>query len=218
VAGYTSEYKLMSDSLDMTRLLNNARVRLPGALDTAIRWEFYEAVNEFLQESNIWQQDIPLSVDTTTATWVLPDPPVTPCSIHRLWSIKGSDGLQRTGSMQVPGTIILDAIPQQADTYTVTVVTTVSDPVDTDSNPELPAWIMSKYCNDLTGGVIGRMMTQVAKPYSNTTMAVYYMKRFQSAISKASVESRHQNIFGAQRWRFPGGFQTRKTQPWLGPV
>lgn len=202
----------------MKRLLNNARVRLPGALDAAIRWEFYEAVNEFLQESNLWQQDIALPVTNATATYTLPAPPLVPSDIHRLWSIKGSDGLQRTGTMQVPGVLILDHIPQQADTYTVTVVTTVSDPTDTDANPELPAWILTKYGNDLAGGVIGRMMTQVAKPYSNPTMAVYYLKRFQSAISKAGVESRHQNIFGGQRWRFPGGFQTRKTQPWLGPV
>lgn len=208
----------MADSADVTRLLNNARVRLPGALDAAIRWEFYEAVNEFLQESNLWQQDISLAVTSSTATYTLGSPPVTPCAIHRLWSIKGSDGLQRTGTMQVPGTLVLDATPQQADTYTVTVVTTVESPTDGDANPQFPAWIMTKYGNDLTGGVIGRMMTQVAKPYSNPTMAVYYLKRFQSAMSKASVESRHQNIFGGQRWRFPMGFQTRKTQPWLGPV
>lgn len=208
----------MADSVDVTRMLNTVRVRCPGALDAAIRWEYYGALNEFLQESNIWQQDISLPVNTTTKTYGLPAPPVTPAVVHRLINIKGSDGTQRNGSMQTIGTIALDNAPSVIDTYTVTVVTVLTDPVDSDTNPQAPTWITSKYNNDLTEGVTGRLMAQQAKPYSNTTLAVYYLKRFQAAIAKASVEVRHQNIFGGQRWRYPTGYQTRRTQPWLGPV
>jgi hypothetical protein len=208
----------MTDSPDVTRLLNTVRVRCPGALDAAIRWEYYGAVNEFLQESNIWQQAIALPVDSSTNIWTLPAPPVTPCSIHRLINITASDGTQRNGNMQTIGTITLDTAPQQVDTYTVTVVTVLTDPTDSDTNPQFPTWIASKYNNDLTEGVTGRLMAQQAKPYANTTLAVYYLKRFQAAIAKASVEVRHQNIFGGQRWKYPRGFQTRRTQPWLGPV
>lgn len=208
----------MTDSAETTRLLNTIRVRCPGATDAAIRWEYYGAVNEFLQESNIWQQAISLPVNTTTNIWTLPTPPVTPCAVHRLISIQASDGTQRNGNMQVIGTITLDNTPSVVDTYTVTVVTVLDDPTDGDTNPQFPAWIAQKYNNDLTEGVTGRLMSQQAKPYSNTTLAVYYLKRFQAAIAKASVEVRHQNIFGGQRWKYPRGFQTRSTQPWLGPV
>jgi hypothetical protein len=208
----------MTDSVDVTRMLNTVRVRCPGALDQAIRWEYYGALNEFLQESNIWQQDIALPVDTTTNVWTLPAPPVTPAAVHRLINIKASDGTQRNGNMQTIGTITLDNTPSAVDTYTVTVVTVLTDPTDGDANPQAPSWITSKYNNDLTEGVTGRLMAQQSKPYSNTTLAVYYLKRFQAAIAKASVEVRHQNIFGGQRWKYPRGFQTRATQPWLGPV
>src|SRR4029077_4890593 len=109
----------MTDSPDVTRLLNTVRVRCPGALDAAIRWEYYGTVNEFLQESNIWQQAIALPVDSSTNIWTLQAPPVTPCSIHRLNNITASDGTQRNGNMQTIGTITLDTAPQQVDTYTV---------------------------------------------------------------------------------------------------
>jgi hypothetical protein len=86
----------------------------------------------------------------------------------------------------------------------------VTDPVTRDGIPVFPAWILSKYGNDFLDGLMGRMMSQIAKPYSNTAMGTYHTKKFNNAMSQAKVEALHQNVYRGQSWRFPQSFQVRR--------
>ena len=49
-------------SLDLTRLMTNCRVHLPGALDTALQLELFNVLDDFFQSTNIWQEDITFQV------------------------------------------------------------------------------------------------------------------------------------------------------------
>ena len=64
--------------------------------------------------------------------------------------------------------------------------------------------------DDVLSGLLGRMMSQPAKPYTNMQLSVYHMRRFRDGIARAKVEAMHQNVYRAQSWRFPQTFARRK--------
>lgn len=201
---------------DMNRLMDNVRIRTPGALDATIKFELFSVLNEFFQDSNIWYEDLTFAVTPSTLTY-LQDPTVFTFTLvptmgtpNRLMFVMNSDGLQQAAYMPVPGDVILRELPSSADTYTARLGLTVTDPVTREGYPEFPAWILNKYGNDILDGVLSRMMAQVAKPYSNPTMAQYHARKFKGAVSQAKVEAQHQNVYRGQSWRFPQTFARRR--------
>ena len=58
-------------SPDINRLMDNARVKLPGALDAALQMELFLVMKEFFDNTNIWEEEIPFSVTPTNlfARW-----------------------------------------------------------------------------------------------------------------------------------------------------
>lgn len=201
---------------DINRLMDNARIRLPGALDAALQLELFSVLNEFFQTSNIWYQDIQFAVTPTTANYlddpdaytydIIPDQG----SITRLIGVVDSNGYAQKAWMPTLGSLILAFSPNTAQTYTARVALTVTDPTTRDGYPQFPDWIMNKYGNDILDGLLGRMMSQLAKPYSSATMAQFHLKNFKQAVNQAKVEASHQNVYRGQNWRFPQTFARRR--------
>lgn len=194
---------------DVNRLMDNLRVRLPGAVDDALRLEIFNTLNDFFQDTNIWYEDIDLSVTTDTKMYDIA--PSSPASIVRLLGLVDQYERPITGFMDVPGELILRDTPSAATTYTARVTLTVNDPVDRENYPIFPMWVLNKYQNDIIDGVLGRMMSQIAKPYSNPKMAAEHKRAFRSAIGFAREEANRRNVYRGQRWQFPQGFSRRKT-------
>lgn len=202
---------------DMNRLMDNARIKLPGALDNAIQLELFAVLNEFFQDTNIWYEDITFDVVPTPYTY-LENPgsytytvvPLEGGVINRLMGVVDSNSFAQRASMPTPGAIILDYSPNQADTYTARVAKTVTDPVSREGYPQFPDWVMNKYGSDILDGVLGRMMGQVAKPYSSPQLSLLHSRKFQQAINKARAEAMHGNVYRGQRWRFPQTFSRRR--------
>lgn len=198
---------------DMNRLMDNARIRLPGALDAGIKLELFSVLNEFFQESNIWYEDIDFAVTPTAYTY-LESPssytydiePADQGVINRLMGVVSITGTLQSAVMPIPGSIILGHSPNQADTYRARVSKTITDPVTRDGYPLFPDWLLNKYGNDILDGVLGRMMSQLAKPYSNVNLAGVHLKLFKQAVNKARTEATHQNLYRGQRWSFPQTF------------
>ncbi len=197
---------------DMNRLMDHARIRLPGALDAALQMELFAVMNEFLQASNLWFEDIQFAVTPTTQSYLdvpgdytyelIPDQG----AITRLQGVVDSKGFSVIASMPVLGQLIVAYSPTVADTYTARVSLTVTDPVTRDGYPEFPDWILNKYGNDILEGLLGRMMTQIAKPYTSTAGAQFHLRNFKQAVSQAKVEASHKNVYRGQNWRFPQTF------------
>lgn len=203
-------------SLDMNRLMDNARIKLPGALDGVLQMEMVNVLNEFLNGSNLWTEDIPFGVTPTTETY-LENPSawtytIIPSrgSINRLMALVTSDGLAVPAGMEVPGDIVLGRQPNEADTYTALVSLVLGDQMTKEGYPDFPQWILSKYYPDILDGLLGAMMGQLAKPYSNPQLAQFHLRRFRSAISAAKVEAQHKNVYRGQSWRFPQNFVRRR--------
>lgn len=202
---------------DMNRLMDNARVKLPGALDNVIQLELFSVLDEFFQSTNIWIEDIEFAVTPTNDTY-LENPDAYTYELHvldggtinRLIGVVNSDGFAQAASMPTPGYVVLAYSPNQNDTYTARVAKTVTDPVTRDGYPVFPDWVIGKYGSDFLDGVVGRMMGQIAKPYSSPQVAMIHLRRFQQAIGKARAETMHGNVYRGQNWRFPQSFASRR--------
>ena len=198
-------------SLDLTRLLNNARVHLPGAIDSNIQLELFNVLNDFFQGSNIWQEAITFQVkaaDVLGATYSIENQSVA--SMVRLISLINSASLPVSATMAVPGDIILNTQVTNADTLTATVSLTVNDPTTKEGYPEFPAWTLNKYGTGILDGLIGRMMMQPAKPWTNSQLAIFRTRRFNGVVSQAKFEALHKSLNNGQTWRFPQSFNARR--------
>lgn len=201
---------------DMNRLIDLAKIRLPGALDTALQMELFALMAEFFATTNIWYEDITFAVTPTDATHlenpdaftysIIPDQG----AIIRLMGVSNSQGMAQSATMPTPGDVILAYSPNAADTYTARVALTVTDPVTREGYPQFPDWIMNRYGTDILDGLLGRMMSQIAKPYSAPQMALAHLKKFKATTLQAKIEAMHQNVYRGQSWRFPQTFAHRR--------
>ena len=100
---------------DLIRLMDNLRIRLPGATDEALKLEYFTTMDLFFQSTNIWVENIDFEVTNDNKIYY-----VTPsgvATIVRLMGVVNSDGVAVAALMQEPGVITLVNYPNQADTY-----------------------------------------------------------------------------------------------------
>lgn len=197
---------------DMNRLMDHARIRLPGALDAAIQMELFSALREFFGGSNCWYEDIDFTALPTDSEYYA-DPDAytydlapTDGTITRVLFVRDDQGRPISATMPIPGTLVLGYAPDVAKTYTARVALTVVDPVTREGYPSFPDWVLTKYGTEILDGVLGRMMSQLAKPYSNPTLALAHLRKFKQGVNKARVEAKTGNVYRAQDWRFPQSF------------
>lgn len=198
----------MSQTLD--RLMDNIRIRLPGAIDGTIKNELFATLDEFFQASNVWTEDVEFDVQAGVTTYNVI--PTGVAMINRLMGVVDANQLPVAVTMATPGEIVLVYEPTTVGTYTAQLSLTVADPTTRDGYPISPDWVLDYYANDILDGVLGRMMSQIAKPYTNERMAIYHMRRFSGAVSRAKVMAQHRNVYRGQNWRFPQTFSRRKAR------
>lgn len=215
---------------DITRLMNNARLRLVGATDSVLQQELFSVMDDFFKGSNVWNEDIEVPIPgMDPANTIYQLAPASPALIDKLlWvfekptetSIGRGTGIG--AAMSTPGELTLRLQPSSDTAYIVTVALTVADPLDRTGYVQFPAWVLAKYREAILNGLLGRMMTQPNKPYSNSQMAVFHMRKFLQATASARVEWTRNNTYRAQAWAFPSGFsggtQRGRSNGWGGPV
>lgn len=213
---------------DIDRLMNNARTRLPGAIDTALQLELFNIMDEFFRGSNVWNEDIEVAVPGQDPAGTIYDLVPTGQSLidKLLWvftkptSTTISRGSNIGASMQTPGELVLNTQPSSDVVYIATVALTVQDPTQRNGYVAFPAWVLAKYRDAILDGLLGRMMSQPNKPFTNNQLAVLHMRKFKVAITSAHGEWRRNNTYRMQAWSFPrfaAGTQ-RGRSSWGGPV
>jgi len=220
----------MAVPADVQRLMNNARSRLSGATDNVLQQELFAVMDDFFKKSNVWNEDIEVTIPgQDPAGTIYQLAPAAPALIDKLlWVFqKPSDtsigrGSAITAAMSVPGELTLRTQPSSSVVYIVTVALTVADPTNRDGYVQFPAWVLAKYRDDILDGLLGRMMTQPNKPYTNSQLAIFHMRKFVQACASARVEWQRNNTYRTQAWAFPGGFsggtQRGRSSGWGGPV
>lgn len=189
------------------RIMLTARSHLPGALDDAMRQELFMACNEFFRRSNAWQEHIDFTLKPNCLT-----ADIQPFAgrIERLLYVMSGGAFVRGAVMSdlVAGKIRMRSPVNTPTNYTAIVALTVSDPVTREAFPIVPQEIITRYNEELFHGLLARMMAQPSKPYTNMTLAQFYMTKFNSGAARALNAVKTGDTLGSQRWSFPQTFAT----------
>lgn len=188
--------------------MNQARMKLPGSSDAGIKAELFDVMKEFLKDSNAWTEDITFTVQPNTTDYLL-TPLQDGGQIIRLVGVWDDKMIPIPAFMPNFGTIRLvnqaATVPTQP-TWTARVIKNITLPTTREDIPIGPDWLLSVYSVDVLDGLLGKMMGQQAKSYSNSTMSAYHLRRFRTAIQVARTAAARQNILGGQEWAFPRGW------------
>jgi hypothetical protein len=191
----------------ITRTINNAKVHLPGTTTDGIQYEFYNVLDEFLSQSEVWTEDIPFEAQQGVVDYDIVPVSGRVVNLVYCWL---ADGPPEIGglpaSMPIPGWLQLAMAPSQSKDCLVKISLTVLDPVTKAGFPVCPTWVLERYHGALTSGLIYKMALQPAKPWSNSEIAVMHGQKFRNEIGQAKVDYQHAHTRGAQRWRYPQQF------------
>jgi hypothetical protein len=104
----------------------------------------------------------------------------------------------------------IDLNPNYNETWIATLSLNICDPMAPDGFAEPPDWIMEKWNDYITSGVICRLMLQPGKPYSSVVGSQYHGRKFNEGVGLARTEVRRMFTYGSQRWAFPQGWNTMR--------
>lgn len=199
---------------DLDQLMNQLRVKLVGASDAGLKAQLYDVCTEFFRDSLSWYEIIPF-----TAQPNIVDYSVTPTEgmIIQLAAVVNGDGSLCSASMFDVGTVHLANAPNESQTLYATVIKTVGLPNTNDMVPMAPDWLLPQWHLEIQSGVLGNMMLQTDKSYSDRAGALYHLKRFRDGIAQARARTLRANTQGTQAWRFPGSFATNTQRGGSGP-
>lgn len=216
----------MLNQSDLGTVMNQCRVELTGVSDAQLKSTMYEVMDEFFRDTQSWKESVVINVVPVTST------PTTP----QLWQqaltypiassegqIISLDGVINTNCSPVPALLAgaggdnqnsggvavrLQNPPNQAQQYTVTVSKTVSLPLDRHGFPIAPSWVLEKWHLAIKVGILGALMNQKNKSYSDDNGAKYNLAKFRQFIQNVRSATLRANTKGASAWRYPQGFRT----------
>ena len=208
----------------VVRLMDSARIQLPGALQGAMNLAFFDVLKHFLQRTNAWQDEITFSA--TPSVWDYALTPNQTATINRLLWVEGArattqdaSGPIQNGYLTQPGqaaNLRIATPPSSAETWYAHVAYSVADPTGGEGVPSVPDWLIEKYQDVLQEGLLERMMIQPAKPYANAQGAMLHGRRYRQGAILARAEVKHGFVSGANNWTFPQTYKTRTQRYFKG--
>lgn len=197
------------DPREVKQFLAQAQTHLTGASEAGIKAELYDVLKEFFYDSGCWREDIVFLPVAGTQDYMLA--PRLDGQIIRLIGVWDGNGSNVAAFMPEFGTVQLTNMPQSdADSnYTARVVKTVTVPVTKEALPIAPDWTLGKYSIHILDGLLGKMMGQQQKSYTNNSLSAYHLRRFRTGIQIAKVAAERANLLGAQNWAFPRGWGSK---------
>jgi hypothetical protein len=193
---------------DYDRLVNKARVELPGVSDAGIKQALFDVFHEFFTETSVWKEDIEVPIVVGTTAYDLF--PEEPGEIVRLFTVTNENNTEQPAILSDDFSQVIIAYPVNVDqTYTVTVVKTVGLPITRDAMPEVPEWVLARWSTAIFDGLLGNLMMQKSKPYSDGQLAMYHLRRFRNALTVARAAGLRRNTFGKNVWAYPQNFRVR---------
>lgn len=182
-----------------TTIIDNVRAKVPGVLDGMITLELGNAINEFLDVTNAWQEDVPFVTVEDQVEYPIS---ATEGDINRFLGVT-RDGSPASASFAMPDILTL---PHALTAGHEMVAKFALTPPSTDAL-NVPDWMFLKFRIALIDGTLGRLMSQIAKPYANERMAIYHLRRFRNQTAQARSEVLRQFNYAGQAWSFPKGFR-----------
>jgi len=198
------------DPREAQQLLAQAQIKLTGASESGIKAELYDVLKEFFEDSNCWTEDINFRPTAGATEFMLAT--AQDGQIIRLLGVWDDKGSPKTDAfMREFGTVTFVNAPQSDATanWTARVAKTITLPITREALPIAPDWTLRVYSIHVLDGLLGKMMAQQQKSYSNNQMSAYHLKRFRTGIQIAKVAAERANLKGAQSWTYPRGWSSR---------
>jgi hypothetical protein len=188
---------------------------VPGVVRSVAKRELILAAREFYRQSGAWREVVQYVdvVDGQLGYSVAPSddraevafiysvewdgrvlPPKSEMPVQRMEA-----GQPRCWYPTGPATFGLWPMPDmyEEDALTVRVIQTIR--ADATS---LPPIAKVRHYDGILDGVLGRLMSHPAKPYTNPTVGTYHLNRFRNAIAMAAAEVKT-GVPSGQNWTFP---------------
>lgn len=202
-----------------------ARIELPGALDPAIELAFQNTMREFFQQSLVWQEELKVRCLNGRETYPL-DNYLRHGRVQWVKSV-GLDGAAM-GPVANPSDCAPPKEPGVPNKYSIaqnSKITVYPEPKFDDTDPHylcahvalvpppgtitaagcgaIPADILMTWYDAILYGVMGRMMSQIAKPYTNLPVAATRLRQFKGKITEGRDIASRGSTFSPTPWRFP---------------
>lgn len=200
------------DKKDFEQMMNQARFELTGASEAGLRSTLFEVIKEFMVDSQCWREciSVPVVSSPPTQTYSITPKEGIVNTLLGVWDAKFipvAAFMQETG----PNSVLFLVHPPAntvASPFVVDVAKAPSLPTDRDEIPLAPIWLLPNYSMHILDGLLGRMMDQPNKSYSNEGKAKEHLQRFRQGIAIAQVAAQRKMTGGAQAWSYPRGFRT----------
>lgn len=208
---------------DWDQLMNLAKVKLVGSSDKGLAAEFFDVISEFLNGTSVWTQDCTVPYNNTNYVYPVSVGEGQIIRLAGVWdwgpTVPSATQLAPNGTVFVPAllkddfaNIILKNVPNTTGYFNATLVCNTTLPVDKNMVPSGPDWLLPVHHLGLLDGLLGKMMTQPDKSYSDKVQGAYHLKRFRDAISRARAAKLQANTRGATAWQYPQGFRSTSQQ------
>ncbi len=199
----------MLNKADTDRLMREVQVELIGAAELHIKAKAFDVMTEFFYDSGWWTEAISVPVLAGTQNY-----PIAPTEgqITRLFMVVDAGGFFQPALLPDIGTITLKYTPNVSQTYTAVVVKNVLAPTAKDGWPIAPAQALQEFYLAMKEGMLGGLMNEKNKSYSDPKGALYHLSRFRKGIVDARIAVLRANTNGAQAWRFPQAFRANTQQ------
>jgi len=219
----------MGKKTKISTIFDEVMIRAPGATVALVELETFATLREFFVDSGAWLVEAPpVSIKAYQPDYYLdPQPDGDVLYIYSMAYPTGDRYKFLTVSQQqtVRGRVFApSAIPITYHGYvdepgkftlspTVTVdakkalipyvVLTLKDSACDGNKEDIPSWMLRYWKDIWIDGILGRMMSQPNKPYSNPAQAQYHGRRFRTGIARARDMARRQFGTAETDFKFP---------------
>jgi hypothetical protein len=195
---------------DFERLMNQARVKLPGASESGLKGELFDVINEFFDVTNAWFEWMPIQIVPNLQLYAVN--PQKGGMIIRLVCIFDPNKVilpAHMAEIEPPGAKIFLTWPQNiVMTAHAMFIKNIVLPNTKDEIPDAPSWLLPMYERYILAGLLGAMMAQPTKGYTNMAQSQYHLKRFRDGMAMVKTAVARSNLVGGQSWRFPSQFRS----------
>ena len=183
--------------------MDDLRANLPGATDIAIQNELLLVIRDACEDGYIWRETIQI---TLVASQVIYPVVIAGAEIVQVFSVDHATLDVSDVSYEFGNVLINSAVPGASHTssplYLVAALRPTLSP-GSDVEMWVPQDMWSEHFQLFASGVKGRMMAQMAKPFSNPGMAQIYYRDYSSRKAVARRQVALGNQVGGQTWSFP---------------
>jgi len=196
-------------TIEYDNFLQDCITNLPSSTPMVVEPELALVMRDFTQQTNAWRAMYEVPVNKELTCYVVT--PMQGSSINLLHNLFEAEDPDRKPAamggvrMSTPGHIELERPPSASALWIadVSLYPTRNLTGPSSCKAAVPGWLLDRYYDTLLHGVLGRMMRQPLKPYSNLPLGSLHGAAYGAGRSAAKAELARSNIWGTQQWRFP---------------